>query len=288
MAGVVTERLSPGDTSADHDAQSRRLSSRVSGHSAAAAMLDGAAPMVGRSSLDVLSRMPGAAWIAGRIGMSEFRRRLLHMLPGLLPFALWAYPHERVWELPVRVWVVGLVMLIVTFGMRNFGSMLRNGESGAASVLSYGFCVLGSLAIAPAHPEFTLIVVVLLAFGDGSATLGGLLLGGPRLFWNRNKSWSGLACFFACGTLMAAVVYWGEVGASWSDAFLLGAGVALCAALAESLPVRLDDNLRVGIASLMACFAIVEHNFQLLVMMSVASIVGLLLARKFQTAGQGS
>lgn len=263
MAGIVTERFMPGDTSTDHEA---------------------ASPEVSRSPLDAISRIPVASWIAGRIGMPEFRRRLLHMLPGLLPFALWAYPHERLWELPVRVWVVGLVMVIVTFGMRNFGSMLRRGESGAVSVLSYGFCVLGALAIAPAHPEFTLIVVVLLAFGDGSATLGGLLLGGPRLFWNRKKSWSGLCCFFACGTVMGTLVYWGEVGGDWTDALILGAGVASCAALAESLPLRLDDNLRVGIATLTACFAIVEHNFQMVIIVSVASIVGALLARRFRSA----
>ena len=232
-----------------------------------------------RNLWDVLSRLPGASRIAARIGMSEFRRRLLHMLPGFLPLILWVYPHDPgVWELQVRVWIVGMAMLVITFGMKNFGSMSRSGESGTASVLGYGFCVLGSLAIAPDNPEFMLIVVVLLAFGDGSATLGGLLLGGPKLFWNRNKSWSGLACFFVCGTVTAAVVYSRETQTSWSDSFMLGAGVALCAALAETLPMRLNDNLRVGIVALVACFIFAEGEFLLLRMVSVLTAVGLLVS----------
>lgn len=247
------------------------------------------APGKGGTLLDFVARLPLARRIAERIGIQEFRRRLLHMLPGLLPFVLWACPEDDPrWELPVRVWVVGLVVLIVTFGMRNFGSMLRHGESGASSVLYYGLCVLGSLAIAPDHIEFMLIVVVLLAFGDGSATLGGLLLGGPKLFWNRDKSWSGLACFFVCGAVMAAVVYWGEVeDVTWRDALVLGAGVAACAALAESLPIRLDDNLRVGVAALAACFVIVENNYQLVIMASVAAVAGWLISRK-TSAGQSA
>ena len=286
MAGAVSERPMRGDESPSHAAPSPFPSTprQVKIECVDERRVDGSVQVTSPNPMSFFLRMPGVSRVAARIGMPELRRRLLHMLPGLLPLVLWVYPHERMWELPVRVWVVGLVMLVVTFGMKSFGSMLRPGESGASSVLNYGFCVLGSLAIAPEHPEFTLIVVVLLAFGDGSATLGGMLIGGPRLFWNRDKSWAGLACFFVAGTVTAAVVYWGEVEVSWSDAFALGAAVALCAALAESLPVRLDDNLRVGIAAITACFVIVDHNFQLLIMMSVASVVGFLISRKFPAA----
>lgn len=276
MAGAMTEGLVRNDDSPD-EAMTAALPTESTSDF-------GADVEENRTPLDALARLPVAAQIVNRIGIHEFRRRLLHMLPGLLPFVLWAYPHEQIWELPVRVWIVGLVAVIVTFGMRNFGSMLREGESGAASVLYYGLCVLGSLAVAPLHPEFMLIVVVLLAFGDGSATLGGLLLGGPKLFWNRKKSWSGLACFFACGTLTATVVYWGEVDVTWQAAFLVGAGVAGCAAVAESLPIRLDDNLRVGIAAITACFVIVEHNYQLVIMVSVASLVGSFFAWRYRRA----
>lgn len=285
MAGAISEQSMRGDESPDQPAPSPFPS--TPGPMNTESVVDGSEQVTSRNPMDLILRLPGVSRIAARIGMPELRRRLLHMLPGLLPFVLWVYPHERMWELPVRVWVVGLVMLVVTFGMRSFGSMLRPGESGASSVLNYGFCVLGALAIAPNHPEFMLIVVVLLAFGDGSATLGGMLIGGPRLFWNRDKTWSGLMCFFVAGTVTSAVVYWGEVDVSWRDAFVLGAAVALCAALAESLPVRLDDNLRVGFASLTACFVYVDQ-YELLIMMCVASVVGFFVSRKFPIPSQNS
>ncbi len=238
-----------------------------------------------RTPFDVALRVPGAAALAKRLGMPEFRRRLLHMLPGLLPFVLWAYPHERLWELPVRVWVVGLTVLLAYFGIKHFNSMLREGERGSESILAYAISVLASLAIAPENPEFTLIVLVILAFGDGFATLGGMLIGGPKLFWNRDKTWAGLLSFWTVGTLMATIVYHGELtDVTWRTAVLFGAGVAACAAVAESLPLRFNDNFRVGIATLVGCFVIARDDYRLLLMVSVGSIVAFLVMRKLRPA----
>jgi dolichol kinase len=238
-----------------------------------------------RTPFDVALRLPGAAALARRLGMPEFRRRLLHMLPGLLPFVLWAYPHDRLWELPVRVWVVGLTVLLAYFGIKHFNAMLREGERGSESILAYAISVLASLAVAPENPEFTLIVLVILAFGDGSATLGGMLIGGPKLLWNRDKTWAGLLSFWIVGTLMSTIVYHGELaGVTWRNAALFGAGVAACAAVAESLPLRFNDNFRVGIATLVGCFVIAKDDYRLLLMVSVASIVAFLVMRKSRPA----
>jgi dolichol kinase len=234
---------------------------------------------------DVALRLPGAAALARRLGIPEFRRRLLHMLPGLLPFVLWAYPHDRTWELPVRVWVVGLTVLLAYFGIKHFNAMLREGERGSESILAYAISVLASLAIAPENPEFTLIVLVILAFGDGSATLGGMLIGGPKLLWNRDKTWAGLLAFWIVGTLMATIVYHGELtDVTWRTAVLFGAGVAACAAVAESLPLKFNDNFRVGIATLIGCFVIARGDYRLLLMVSVASTVAFLVMRKLRHA----
>ena len=238
---------------------------------------------VRHSPLDVVFRLPGAAWASGRLGQSELRRRLLHMLPGLLPVLLWLYPHEYPnWEPQIRIWVAGLAMLLAFFGLKHFQAVARNGESaGLGSVLGYAFAVLGSLAIAPQHPEYSLIVLTILAFGDGSATLGGMLIGGPRLFWNRDKTWAGLLCFTACGTLVASVVYWGEVRPTpaWGEALFVGGIIAVSAAVAESLPLRMNDNFRVGIVTMVACFAVVEQEFRPLKMLCVATVVLLIAAR---------
>ena len=91
-----------------------------------------------------------------------------------------------------------------------------------------------------------------LAFGDGSASLVGQTVGGPRLPWNRDKGWAGLAAFIVFGTLGAACLI------AWTsrlplDPFAWHAprtfGVAfvttLLCALVESLPTTLDDNFTV-------------------------------------------
>jgi dolichol kinase len=229
------------------------------------------------SPLDFVFRLPGARAIAGRMGRAELRRRLLHMTPGLLPLLLWAYPHSYPdWELPVRVWVCGLAIALAFFGLNRSREVLRDGETGwTDSVLWYSFSVIGALAIAPLHPEYCLMVLGILAFGDGSATLGGKMLGGPRLFWNRDKTWAGLLCFWTCGTVVATLAYWGEVKPQ--QAFWAAAGIAAmvtaAAALAESLPLKLNDNLRVGIATLVACETVIGGNKHALRMLIVGSIV---------------
>jgi hypothetical protein len=84
-----------------------------------------------------------------------------------------------------------------------------------------------------------------------------------------------LLCFAACGTVVAAFTYWAEVKPTpeWSAAFMIGASVATAAALAESLPMRVNDNFRVGIVTLVACFAVVEHEFRPLKMLCIGTAV---------------
>jgi dolichol kinase len=231
--------------------------------------------------------LPVVAALVERLGMAEFRRRLLHMLPGFLPVVLWFYPHQHPWELPIRVWIAGLAILIAYLGLTNFRVFARDGEhDGKDSILGYAFSILGTLAIAPDHPEFALVVLVILAFGDGSATLGGMLLRGPALPWNRRKTWAGLFSFWICGSLTAALVYGMEAATAVTpaDALAFGAGVAVLAALAESLPGRLNDNFRVGVATAIGCFIMVEQDYRLLKMVGVACIVGYLVTRKLRTA----
>lgn len=240
----------------------------------------GEAPVA--NPLDVVFRIPGACRLAGRLGRAELRRRLLHVLPGLFPLLLWLYPHDYPWELPLRVWVAGLAVLLAFFGLKHFRSVARHGEgAGNDSVMGYSFSVLGTLAVAPQHPEYTLMVVTILAFGDGSATLGGVLLGGPKLFWNREKTWAGLLSFWLCGSLVSAVAYWGEVvpHVPFREALLVGAIITAAAAFAESLPLRMNDNLRVGIVSLVACFAVVEQEYIPLRMLAIATTAVWLVMR---------
>ncbi|MFQ5735081.1 MAG: hypothetical protein ACE5KM_24370, partial [Planctomycetaceae bacterium] len=98
------------------------------------------------------------------------------------------------------------------------------------------------------------------------ATWGGKLAGGPALPWNRAKTWSGSLTFIAVGLPMTSLIYWREThnleaigpGVSFGTAVLVcGVGV-VAAAFAESLPSRVNDNLRVGLAAM--GFVAVAHG----------------------------
>ncbi len=95
----------------------------------------------------------------------------------------------------------------------------------------------------------------ILAVGDGMASLVGQTLGGPRLPWNRGKTWVGSAAFVVFGTAAAGLlVGWTRrlplaVGAAhWPGTLRLSAALALACAAVESLPVALDDNITVPLA----------------------------------------
>jgi dolichol kinase len=193
-----------------------------------------------------------------------------HMLPGLFPLLLWLIPHPH-----ARV-VAGIVAVAVIGGgigtFLRFGCIQREGEQRTdciKAVIGYAGSLLATLALFPAHPEVALAVLGVLALGDGSATLGGMLLCGPKLPWNSHKTIAGTACFLIVGTLTAAVLYLAQVHSYWaaSESWIVSirafpsrfaialtiAGIAtLTAAIAESLPFRTNDNLRVGVSATIA------------------------------------
>jgi dolichol kinase len=197
-------------------------------------------------------------WFVERLGSAEIRRREWHMLPGFLAFAAWAYPHRDPLSPTFKGIALGLVGVISLSLLRNFQSIIRNDdEKGTAATAGYALSVLLTLLLLPAHAELAMTVLAVLAFGDGSATLFGLLFGRRKLPWNPEKSWAGTFGFLAVGIPMAALFYWGEAQplVSWRIAFLCGTAAAGAGALAESLPSRINDNIRVGAAAVAAVVA---------------------------------
>jgi len=182
-------------------------------------------------------------------------RKVLHISPGLLAFLLPILPHEK--PLPAEALIELTLITAVLTGIYIAARRIvaRPGESDFyLTTLSYPAAVLGTLFAFPGAPELGAIVVVVLAFGDGSAYFGGKKFGGPRLPWNSRKTWAGTLTFLAVAGPLAALAYRGEAGTAtpWLAAALCGGGAALFAALAESLPTRLSDNLRVGVTAAVA------------------------------------
>ncbi len=195
-----------------------------------------------------------------RLSASEWRRRLWHSAPGLLPVLLWFVPHRD----PISPTLQGIMILLVAaLGGHvywRYRRIEREADRGRVSaVAGYALSVLLTLLAFPQHAELGLTVLAVLAFGDGSATLGGLWLGGPKLPWNSKKTWAGFAAFLVIGIPLASLIYWGETQFNpesleygmvpFSQALICAGTAVLLGAIAESLPVSLNDNIRVGIAA---------------------------------------
>ncbi len=191
---------------------------------------------------------------------TEWRRRLWHSAPGVLPFALWAVPHRDPLSPTLEIVLFSLVCLFAAHVFFRYRLIERRQDGKRASaVLGYALSVLLTLLIFPEHVELGLTVLAVLAFGDGSATVVGLMFGGPKLPWNPHKTWSGFAGFLAVGIPVASVIYWGETqfnpesleyqSVPFTTALYCAGAAVMLAAIAESLPSRINDNIRVGAAA---------------------------------------
>lgn len=185
----------------------------------------------------------------GRLTPQEWRRRALHTLPGFLPFILWFVYHRDPLSWDCRAWLGLIIIGIGVSTAINYRRIARRGEvANSACILGYTIPVFLLLFAVPSKAELGLSLLAILAMGDGSATIGGLLLRGPRLPWNRSKSWAGLLSFIAVGAPYSAVIYWGEArpGVSFALALAITSSATVLAAICESVESRWDDNIRVG------------------------------------------
>ena len=178
------------------------------------------------------------------------------MSPGLLPIILQFVPHRDPISPTLRGIIVAVVVALALHIFLGFRRIRRTpDDGGSAAVTGYAMSVLLMVLLFPGHLEMGLALLAILAFGDGSATLFGMLLRGPRLPWNRAKSWSGFLAFLVMGTGMASWFYWAETWnleatnppVSFSTAVMLVMPAVVGAAVCESLESRINDNIRVGV-----------------------------------------
>lgn len=187
------------------------------------------------------------------------------MAPGLLPAVLWFVPHRVPLSPTLRGILLAAIVALAGLVWSRWRAVRRAEDAGDAgrltAIAGYAAGVLLTLFCFPDRPECGFAVLAVLAFGDGSATLFGKLTAGTSLYarlpWNPAKSWAGLGAFLLCGTTAAAVLYRGESlnpealtpAADWGTAFGVGLCGAVPAALWESAPSRLNDNIRVALAA---------------------------------------
>ncbi len=128
----------------------------------------------------------------------------------------------------------------------------RRGHS--AGMLSYPAAVLILLLLLPDRLDIVAAAWGIMAAGDGMATIAGTCFGGPRIPWNRDKSLAGTLAFCVCGGGAGALLAWwcrpGLIPPPYPW-FSLGAPfvAAAIAALAETIPIGMDDNLTVPLTA---------------------------------------
>lgn len=174
---------------------------------------------------------------------NEGLRKTLHILFGLFAFTLKWLP----W------WMAAIVAACAVLGNwlvlhRVVGrSVARNARGYDAGIVIYPVMVLLLIVVFRNSIHYAAIAWVLLAFGDGIATIAGRMFGGS-LPWNRRKSWSGLISFVLVGGAAAlAVAYW--LGYERPFVVLIA---TLVAAIAESLDLGVDDNIVVPFSAAVA------------------------------------
>jgi uncharacterized protein (TIGR00297 family) len=138
----------------------------------------------------------------------------------------------------------------------------EEGTVGDRGIILYPAVIAVLILLFARRMEIVAAAWGVLAFGDGAATIGGRLLRGPRLSWNPEKTWSGLVAFLVVGGIAAVFLFgWVHGGLHditdpvprlecsisntwgwWGIPVLIA---VLVAAITESLPLGVDDNLSV-------------------------------------------
>ena len=185
--------------------------------------------------------------------ISETTRKSIHILMAGFALALRFLP----WWAAALLAAVAVVSNATWIPRLGGGALMRSGEEKSllhSGVWLYSLSILILILIFRHRLEVVAAAWGILAFGDGAATLAGRGLGGPRLTWNRSKSWSGSLAFLLMGTAGgAALMGWVAEGTgrpwTWGSALVVCGCATLGAAGVESLSLQLNDNVSVPLVA---------------------------------------
>ena len=182
---------------------------------------------------------------------SETSRQLVHMAMGAFALLLRWLPWWQAIVLAASAVAFNLLVL-----PRVGAALYRPGdrERGVHGIIFYPLAVLLLILAFPRRPDIVAAAWGILAIGDGLATLAGRAIGGTRWPWNRDKTVSGSIAFAAGGAAAGVLLAWWcrpAVVPVPPILFIVIAPVAaaVVAALVETMPARLDDNLSVAAAA---------------------------------------
>ena len=209
---------------------------------------------------------------------SESARQWVHVGSGLFALALRVLTPWQAAAMAATALVFNVVLLPRVGGRRLYrpADDVRGFPLG---ILLYPLSVLLLTLIFPSRLDIAAAAWGILAFGDGAATLVGRrrseetaeraktaennsfsansavsAVSSGRLPWNRDKSVAGTLAFIVCGSAGGVALAWWvrpAIAPLPALAFAIVAPIvaAVLAALIETIPVRLDDNMSVPVTA---------------------------------------
>lgn len=208
------------------------------------------------------------ARLSERLPARELARKVVHMGVGLIAFAVVLL--GPLWSAVCALAAVLMNLFVLPrLGGKRLWRDHETARGQSLGIVLYPLAVLMLILVFWRHLEVAAGVWGILAFGDGMASVMGMAFGRRRLPWNPDKTWLGTATYWVFGTLAAAVLVWWTVtdpvgggGRPIGLGLVIAAAVvtALVAALVESLPLGLDDNIRVPLLAGLVLFGVLQSE----------------------------
>lgn len=180
----------------------------------------------------------------------ELARKMVHIGVGLIAFSL-RFLGPLWGALLALTAVLSNAFVLPRVGGRRLYRSAEHAVGRSLGIVLYPTAVLILILVFWRRLEVAAATWGILAFGDGMAAVVGMTLGRHKLPWNPDKSWIGTLAYFVFGGAGAAILLLWTVPGRYDIAFAVavGGGAALFAALLESLPQGLDDNIGVPLVT---------------------------------------
>ena len=167
---------------------------------------------------------------------NETLRKTIHIGVGFGAIALKYIPWRYAALIAAAAIVANWLLLHRLVGRR----VARHERGWDAGIVFYPAAVCLLILAFNWHIEMAAVAWVILAFGDGFATLIGRAMPVAPLPWNPQKSWGGTFAFLLFGGAAAFAIAALFGGKPPAEAIVFA---LLASAIAESLPLGLNDNV---------------------------------------------
>jgi uncharacterized protein (TIGR00297 family) len=179
----------------------------------------------------------------------EYLRKSIHMLV-LLPALLLRWVNDP-WTHFDTAWILFMVwvsLLINYFLLGSVsGGIFRDlGKKRDWGIIIYPIAIFALVLLYADNIWIIGGAFAMQAIGDGVATMAGLRFGGPKLPWNRKKSYAGTVSFAIAGWIgTLLIIIWIEPDLPSHMLVFPCLITAVFCAITESLPISVNDNLTV-------------------------------------------